>query len=71
MSFFSDHGTKVLGAMSAMTGAAQMGLATLDGTAITHSQFLITEFFLGVLAAGLGGGTIIRGFSNSKQTESK
>lgn len=67
MSFFTDHGTKVLGAMTAMAGTAQLGLTSLETAAvISHPHAVLIDYLLAVFIAGLGGGTIVRGFSNTK-----
>jgi hypothetical protein len=72
MTFFADHGTKVLGAMTAMAGTAQLGLTSLETAAvISHPHAVLTDYLLAVLIAGLGGGTIVRGFSNSRNGDSK
>jgi hypothetical protein len=62
--FLGNHGTKILGGVTAMVGAAQLGLSSLVSEhAITPTQGTIWQFILGVAAAGLGGATVIRGFS--------
>jgi hypothetical protein len=62
--FFSDHGTKILGSVTAMVGTAQVGISSLvTGNVITPGDGILCQFILGVLAAGLGGVTIARGFS--------
>jgi hypothetical protein len=62
--FISDHGTKLLGSVTAMVGTAQVGISSLvTGNVITAGDGILCQFILGVLAAGLGGVTIARGFS--------
>jgi hypothetical protein len=62
--FLAEHGTKVLGSVTAMVGTAQVGISSLvTGQVISPSAGILFQFILGVLAAGLGGVTIARGFS--------
>ena len=62
--FFSDHGTKILGSVTAMVGTAQVGISSLvTGQVITAGNGILWQFVMGVLAAGLGGVTIMRGIS--------
>ena len=62
--FFNDHGTKILGSLTAMVGTAQVGMSSLvSGQVITQGDGILWQFILGVLAAGLGGVTIMRGIS--------
>jgi hypothetical protein len=62
--FLSANATKVLGSVTAMVGTAQVGISSLvTGQVITPGSGILCQFILGVLAAGLGGVTIARGFS--------
>jgi hypothetical protein len=62
--FLADHGTKILGSVTAMVGTAQVGLSSLVSAGeLTAGQGVAWQFALGIAAAGLGGVTIARGFS--------
>jgi hypothetical protein len=62
--FLNDHGTKILGGITTMIGAAQLGLSSLvSAQVITAGQGVLWQFLLGILAAGFGGVTIARGVS--------
>jgi hypothetical protein len=62
--FLNNHGTKILGGITSMIGAAQIGLPSLvNAEVITAKEDVLWQLILGVLAAGFGGVTIARGVS--------
>jgi hypothetical protein len=64
LQWWDDHGTKILGSVTAMLGGAIVGLPTLQPI-MGHATYLLTQFFLGVAVSAMGGATVRRGFTNS------
>lgn len=62
--WWDNHGTKILGSVTAGLGAAIVGLPTLQPI-MKPTTYLLTQFFLGLLVSALGAGTVKRGFTNS------
>ena len=64
MSFWDDHGTKVLGAVTAVTGAVQGVLPALAGL-LAPGTYQWVQLGVAVLTGLFGVSTVKRGFTNS------
>lgn len=62
--WWDDHGTKILGTLTTILGVASASLPTLQPI-MSQPIYLITQFFLGIVVAAFGAGTVKRGFTNT------
>ena len=65
MSIWSDHGTKILGGVTAGSGAALAALPALQNVVLSPKSYALTQFSLSIAVAVIGVGTVKRGFTNS------
>lgn len=69
-SFYSEHGTKILGALTAVLGTlASLIAAGAFKELLTPTAIGWLNIFVSLSTAGVGGATMARGFNNSAQAK--